>query len=137
MVLLLLSLFTPIIRRLEVMVPNPLTTNGLNSFAKTLVSSPWIDLSFSSFFLMHLHLVLCIALFNMFLFFFFFFFFFSVLLYFVFHIKINFKKIRKIQKQCVYVYIGTCVLWLAIETKFSKFCIFCSLDDHLYAQLSK
>ena len=35
----------------------PLTTNSLNFFAKTLVSSPWIDLSVSSFFLMHLHLV--------------------------------------------------------------------------------
>ena len=34
-------------------------------------------------------------------------------------------------------YIGTCVLWMAIEIKFSKFCIFCSLDKHLYAQLSK
>ena len=60
----------------------PLTANGLNSFAKTLMSSLWIDLSFSSFFLMHLHLVLCIVLFNMFLFVFF-----SVLLYFFFHIK--------------------------------------------------
>ena len=36
-----------------------------------------------------------------------------------------------------YVYIGTCVPWMAIETKFSKLCIFCSLDEHLYAQLSK
>ena len=35
------------------------------------------------------------------------------------------------------MYIGTCVPWMAIETKFSKFCIFCSLDKHLYAQLSK
>ena len=35
------------------------------------------------------------------------------------------------------VYIGTCVPWIAIETKFSKLCIFCSLDEHLYAQLSK
>ena len=26
---------------------------------------------------------------------------------------------------------------MAIETKFSKFCIFCNLDEHLYAQLSK
>ena len=26
---------------------------------------------------------------------------------------------------------------MTIETKFSKFCIFCSLDEHLYAQLSK
>ena len=34
-------------------------------------------------------------------------------------------------------YIGTCVLWMAIETKFSKLCIFYNLDEHLYAQLSK
>ena len=36
-----------------------------------------------------------------------------------------------------YVYIGTCVPWMTIETKFSKLCIFCNLDEHLYAQLSK
>ena len=35
------------------------------------------------------------------------------------------------------MYIGTCVPWMAIETKYSKLCIFCSLDEHLYAQLSK
>ena len=35
------------------------------------------------------------------------------------------------------MYIGTYVHWMAIETKFSKFGIFCSLDGHLYAQLSK
>ena len=35
------------------------------------------------------------------------------------------------------MYIGTCVPWMAIETKFSKFCIFCSLDEYLYAQLNK
>ena len=46
-------------------------------------------------------------------------------------------KIRKIQKQYVFVYIGTYVPWMAIETKFSKLCIFCSLDEYLYAQLSK
>ena len=130
MVLLLLSLFTLMIRKL-IFLPNLLTINGLNSFIKTLVSSPWIDLFLSSFLLMHLHLVLCIALFNLFLFVFF-----SVLVYFVFHIKI--KKIKnwkitKIRKQCVFVYVGTCVPWMAIETKFSKFCIFCSLNEHLYA----
>ena len=37
---------------------------------------------------------------------------------------------------CV-LYIGTCVPWMAIETKFSKLCISYSLDEHLYAQLSK
>ena len=36
-----------------------------------------------------------------------------------------------------FVYIGTCVPWMAIETKFSKLCIVCSLDEHLNAQLSK
>ena len=36
-----------------------------------------------------------------------------------------------------FVYIGTCVPWMAIETKFSKLCIFFNLDEHLYAQLSK
>ena len=46
-------------------------------------------------------------------------------------------KIRKIQKQCVFVYIGTYVPWMSIETKFSKLFIFCSLNEHLYAQLSK
>ena len=64
---------------------------------------------------------------------------FSVLLSFVFHIKIK-KKIEKSEKyknSVCFVYIGTCVPWMAIETKFSKFCISCSLDEHLYAQLSK
>ena len=65
---------------------------------------------------------------------------FSVLLSFVFHIKIKKKKIEKSEKyknSVCFVYIGTCVPWMAIETKFSKFCISCSLDEHLYAQLSK
>ena len=44
---------------------------------------------------------------------------------------------RKIQKQCVFVYVGTCVHWMAIETKFSKLFIFCSLDEYFNAQLSK
>ena len=35
------------------------------------------------------------------------------------------------------MYIGTCVPWMAIETKFSKLCIHCNLDEHLYVQLSK
>ena len=37
----------------------------------------------------------------------------------------------------MFVYIGTFVPWMVIETKFSKFCIFCSLDEYLYTQLSK
>ena len=75
-------------------------------------------------------LVLCFTLFNMFLF-----------VYFVFYIKIkikNWKKLKKKYKNSVcYVYIGTCVPWMAIETKFSKLCISCNLDEYLYAQLSK
>ena len=35
------------------------------------------------------------------------------------------------------MYIGTCVPWMAIEIKFSKLYISCSLDEHLNAQLSK
>ena len=64
---------------------------------------------------------------------------FSVVLYFVFHIKIV-KKIEKSEKyknSVCFVYIGTCVPWMATETKFSKICIICSLDEHFYAQLSK
>ena len=67
MVLLLLSLFTPMIRRL-ICLPNLLTVNASNSFVKTLVLSPWDDLFLSSSLLMYLHLVLSFALFNMFLF---------------------------------------------------------------------
>ena len=65
---------------------------------------------------------------------------FLVFVYFTFHKnKKNNKKLKnhKIQKQCVYVYIGTCVPWIAIETKFSKLCISCSLDEYLNAQPSK
>ena len=43
----------------------------------------------------------------------------------------------KLQKQYVFVYIGTCVPMMAIKTKFSKLCISRSLDEHLNAQLSK
>ena len=52
----------------------------------------------------------------------------------------NKKKIEKLEKyknSVCSVYIGTCVPWMTIETKFSKLCISCSLDEHLYAQLSK
>ena len=50
------------------------------------------------------------------------------------------KKIEKSEKyknSVCSVYIGTCVPWMTIEIKFSKFCISCRLDEHLYAQLSK
>ena len=56
--------------------------------------------------------------------------------YFVFNIK-KIEKLEKYKNGMCFVCIGTCVPWMAIETKFSKFCIFCSLDEHLYAQLSK
>ena len=127
MVLSLLSSFTLMIRRL-ICSPNLLIANCLNSFAKTLVLSPWIDLLFSSSFLMHLHLILCFALFNVF-----FFVCFQFLLYFVFQKK----KIEKYKNSVYFVYVGTCVLWIAIETKFFKLYIFCNLGEHLYVQLSK
>ena len=60
---------------------------------------------------------------------------FSVLLYFFSYQKK--KKNQKNTKTVFFVYIGTCVPWMAIETKFSKLCISCSLDEHFYAQLSK
>ena len=88
---------------------------------------------FCFLFWVSLVLLLCFALLNMFLLFIFSF------VYFVFYIKIKkkFWKIRKYKNSVYFVYIGTCVPWIAIETKLSKFCIFCSLDEHLYAQLSK
>ena len=78
-------------------------------------------------------LVLCFALFNMFLFIFNF-----CLFCFWYKNKIKNWKNQKIYKNSVcFVYIGTCVPWMAIETKFSQLSILCSLDEHLYAQLSK
>ena len=44
---------------------------------------------------------------------------------------------EKYQNSVCFVYIVTCVPWMAIEIKFSKRCISCNLDEHLYAQLSK
>ena len=63
---------------------------------------------------------------------------FSVFVYFVFDIKIKKKneKSEKYKNSMCFVYIGTYVPWMAMETKFSKLCISCSLDKHLYAQLS-
>ena len=64
---------------------------------------------------------------------------FSVLLCFVFDIKIK-KKIEKSEKyknSVCFVYMGTYVPWMAIETKFYKLCISYNLDEYLYAQLSK
>ena len=50
------------------------------------------------------------------------------------------KKIEKLEKyknSVCFVYISTCVPWMAIETKFSKLCIFYILHEHLNTQLSK
>ena len=79
-------------------------------------------------------LVFMLWLFNMFLFGYF-----SVLLCFFFSYKKikKFEKSEKYKNSVCYVYISTCVPWMAIETKSSKFCIICNLDKHLYAQLSK
>ena len=58
--------------------------------------------------------------------------------YFVCNIKkIEIEKSEKYKNSVCYVYIGTCIPWMAIEAKFSKLCISCNLDEHLYAQLSK
>ena len=108
MILLLLSSFTLMIRR-QIYSPNLLIANGLNSFAKTLVLFLWIDPLFSSSFLMHLHLVLCFALFNLFLFFYFQF---CFILFFIkkyIYIYIYFLKSQKNTKTVFFVYICTCV----------------------------
>ena len=75
-------------------------------------------------------LLLCFALFNMILFGCF-----SVL--FIFFSKKKIEKSEKYKNSVCFVYISTYVPWMAIETKSSKLCISCSLDEHLYAQLSK
>ena len=104
--------------------------------------SKWFDhfLLSSCFCLLHylcvlflwVSVVLCFALFTIFLFVYF-----QFLVFFFFFDKIFFFKLKKIRKKyknsVCYVYIGTCVPWMAIETKFSKHCVFCSLDKHLYA----
>ena len=136
MVLSLLSLFTLMIRRL-ICLPNLLTVNISNSFIKTLVSSSWDDLFLPSSLLMHLHLVLCFALFNMFLSIYFQFFFFFWYKNQKSKIKNKIEKSEKHKNSVCFVYIGICVPWMVIETKFSKLCIFCNLDEHLYVQLSK
>ena len=65
---------------------------------------------------MHLHLVLCFVLFNMFL---------CVIFSFaLFCFSLKKKKSEKYKNSVCFVYIGTCVSWMAIEIKFSKLCIF-------------
>ena len=59
---------------------------------------------------------------------------------FFFFLYKNLKKIEKSEKyknSVCFVYIGTYVPWMAIETKFYKLCISYNLDEYLYAQLSK
>ena len=75
-------------------------------------------------------LVLCFTLFNMFLFGCF-----SVLFILFFKEK-KIEKLEKHKNSVCFMYIGTCVPWMGIEIKFSKFCISCNLDEYLYAQLS-
>ena len=78
--------------------------------------------------------VLCFTLFNMILFGCFFSF---ALFCFTYKKNKKFEKSEKYKNSVCFVYFCTCVPWMAIETKFSKLCIICSLDEHLYAQLSK
>ena len=47
------------------------------------------------------------------------------------------EKSEKYKHSVCYVYSGSCVPWMTIETKFSKLYISCSLDEHLYVQLNK
>ena len=56
--------------------------------------------------------------------------------YFVLILKKKLKNQKNTKIVC-FAYIGTCVPWMAIKTKFFKLYISCSLDEHLYAQLSK
>ena len=73
--------------------------------------------------------VLYFVLFNMFLF-----------VYFQFinkKIKKKKEKLEKYKNNVCFVYIGIYVRWMVIEKTFSKLCVFCSLDERLYAQLNK
>ena len=53
---------------------------------------------------------------------------FSVLFILFFILK-KIEKLEKYKNSVCFVYIGTCVPWMVIETKFSKLCFFCSLDE--------
>ena len=105
----------------------PLIANGLNSFAKTQVSSPLIDLFFSTSFSMHLHLVLCIALFNLFLFVFF-----LVLVYFVFPIKKNEKSEKYKNSMCMFTLVLVYLGWPLKQNflNFVSFVIQMSISTH-------
>ena len=58
---------------------------------------------------------------------------FFLILFFIKIKKIKIEKSEKYKNSACFVYIGTCVPWMAIKTKFSKFCIFCTLNEHLNA----
>ena len=74
-----------------------------------------------------------VVLLNMFLLFFF-----NVVYFFSYkNLKKKIEKSEKYKNSVCFVYIGTYIPWMVIETKFSKLYISCSLDEHLYAQLSK
>ena len=60
-----------------------------------------------------------------------------ILFFIILKTKKKIEKLEKYKNNVCFVYIGTCVPWMAIETKFSKLCIFCSLDEHLCEQLNK
>ena len=60
-----------------------------------------------------------------------------VFILFCFQNKNKKEKSEKYKNSVCFVYIGTCIPWMAIETKFSKLCIICSLNEHFYAQLNK
>ena len=109
MILSLLSLFTPMIKRLTCL-PHLLIVNTSNSFVKTLVLSPWDDLHVYTY---------------------------AILRCFSHKYKKKKWKMKKYKNNVCFVYIGTCVPWMAIVTKFSKLCIICNLDEYFYAQLSK
>ena len=90
-----------------------------------------------SVFMFWVSLVFMLCLFNMFLFGYF-----SVFALFLFvfikiKIKIKIWKIRKIQKQCVFCTLVLMYLGWPLKQSLLNFVSICSLDEHLYAQLSK
>ena len=90
---------------------------------------------------MHLHLSFmfscCLSFFLWLFCFYFVLFFVYFYLVVLFSKKSKKKNSEKYKNNVCFVYNGTCVPWMAIETKFSKFSIFCSLDEYFYVQLSK
>ena len=105
MVLSLLSSFTLMIRRLICSLSLSIA-NSLNSYAKTLVWSPWSDIFSFCPFLMHLHLVLWYVMINMFLFVCFQF---CSVLFFIQNLIFFFEKSEKYKNSVCFVYIGTYV----------------------------